>query len=153
MWRGSSLATSSTSSERFKLQRRLEVPALPVAREAVGVGSFSRDLLSRSRPAPGCCCTAGASNRSVSAYLGTQYTDRCGASQATFSGVGRRLDVDLMVGSYEIAERLGVSRHQVVHDWRRRHPDFPEPVLRLRQALIWYWPEVEQWARTTGRLA
>ncbi len=65
--------------------------------------------------------------------------------------MGRKLDVDQLVGSHEIARRLRVARHQVVHDWRRRHDDFPKPVLRLGQSLIWYWPEVERWATKTGR--
>ena len=68
------------------------------------------------------------------------------------SGMGRAVDVDDLVGAAEIAERLGVSRSNVVHDWRRRHPDFPKPVTQLRTALIWVWPEVEAWARETGRL-
>jgi hypothetical protein len=40
---------------------------------------------------------------------------------------------------------------QTVHAWRRRYDDFPAPVARLRQALIWAWPDVERWAKTTGR--
>ncbi len=60
--------------------------------------------------------------------------------------------MDDLVGSTEIAERLGVAHPQLVHDWRRRHPDFPQPVASLRQALIWSWPDVERWARRTGRL-
>lgn len=67
--------------------------------------------------------------------------------------MGRRLDVDLLVGSAEIAERLGVKRLQVVHDWRRRHEDFPESVAQFQNIYVWYWPEVERWARRTGRLA
>jgi hypothetical protein len=66
--------------------------------------------------------------------------------------MGRRVDVENLVGAAEIAERLGVKRPQVVHDWRRRYPDFPQPVANLRQALIWNWPDVERWARKTGRL-
>jgi hypothetical protein len=66
--------------------------------------------------------------------------------------VGRRLDVDNLVGAAEIAERLGLSHAESVHTWRRRYPDFPEPVAHLRQALIWHWPDVERWARRTGRL-
>jgi hypothetical protein len=66
--------------------------------------------------------------------------------------VGRKVDVKNLVGTSEIAERLGVSRHQVVHDWRRRHPDFPEPVAQLKRGAIWNWPDVERWARKTGRL-
>jgi hypothetical protein len=60
--------------------------------------------------------------------------------------------VSQLVGAAEIAERLGVARPQVVHDWRRRHPDFPQPVAQLRQALVWAWPDIEKWARRTGRL-
>lgn len=70
----------------------------------------------------------------------------------TVDAMGRRIDVDNLVGAAEIAQRCGVKRPQVVHDWRRRYPDFPEPVAQLRQALVWNWPEVERWAKDTGRL-
>ena len=67
--------------------------------------------------------------------------------------MGRRLDVDQLVGASEIARRLGVRRTQVVHVWRKRYPgEFPEPVLKLDMGLVWNWPEVERWARATGRL-
>jgi hypothetical protein len=52
----------------------------------------------------------------------------------------------------EIAERLGAATAGRVHDWRRRYPDFPQPVAKLHMGLVWYWPEVERWARRTGRL-
>ena len=57
-----------------------------------------------------------------------------------------------LVGAAEIAERLGVALPQVVHKWRERYPDFPQPVAQLRQALVWSWPDVAAWARSTGRL-
>jgi hypothetical protein len=66
--------------------------------------------------------------------------------------VGRRLDVEQLVGASEIAKRLGVKQRQAVHVWRQRYPDFPEPVLRLDMGLVWNWPEVERWARATGRM-
>jgi len=66
--------------------------------------------------------------------------------------VGRRIDVDALVGTVEIAVRLGVKRPQVVHDWRRRYDDFPQPVARLSGVWLWVWPDVERWARKTGRL-
>lgn len=66
--------------------------------------------------------------------------------------MGRKIDVDQLVGTYEIAKRLGLRSQNVVHDWRRRHADFPEPVARLRGSLIWSWPDVRAWARRTGRL-
>lgn len=64
----------------------------------------------------------------------------------------RRVAVHDLVGAHEIAERLGVARPQVVHDWRRRHDDFPQPIAQLKTALIWDWSEVEAWAQQTGRL-
>jgi len=68
------------------------------------------------------------------------------------AAMGRRVDVDQLGGAAEIAERLGVSNSQVIHVWRGRHPDFPEPITKLKTAMIWYWPEVEKWAFRTGRL-
>lgn len=60
--------------------------------------------------------------------------------------------MEQLVGAAEIADRLGVKRPQVVHSWRTRYADFPAPVVKLRQALIWHWPDVAKWARKTGRL-
>lgn len=70
----------------------------------------------------------------------------------TLTAMGRRIDVDNLVGAAEITERLGAARPQVIHEWRRRYDDFPEPVAQLRQALVWNWPDVERWAKATGRL-
>lgn len=61
-----------------------------------------------------------------------------------------RYSADDLVGAKEIAARLGVSS-SVVHDWRRRHPAFPQPVVQLSMGLIWSWPEIQRWAKATGR--
>lgn len=58
-----------------------------------------------------------------------------------------------LVGAAEIAERLGLAHVESVHTLRRRHQDFPEPVTKLRQAMVWAWPDVEAWAKSTGRLS
>jgi hypothetical protein len=68
------------------------------------------------------------------------------------SRIGKKVDVDDLVGAAEIAERLGVKRPHLIHDWRRRHPDFPQPVVELKGTLIWDWRELKHWAQTTGRL-
>ncbi|MEJ7765663.1 MAG: hypothetical protein WKF86_09220 [Acidimicrobiales bacterium] len=62
------------------------------------------------------------------------------------------VDPEHLVGAAEIAERLGVAHAETVHNWRRRYPEFPQPVASLKQSLIWAWPDVEAWARATGRL-
>ena len=66
--------------------------------------------------------------------------------------VGELIDPAELVGAHEIAERLNVKRPQVIHSWRQRHEDFPEPVATLKTALIWDWSQIEAWARATGRL-
>jgi hypothetical protein len=66
--------------------------------------------------------------------------------------MGRRIEANQLVGAAEIADRLGVAHTQAVHNWRLRHEDFPKPISELEAGLIWYWPDVEEWARKTGRL-
>ena len=66
--------------------------------------------------------------------------------------MGRKLGVDLLVGTAEIAKRLGLAESRTVHSWTRRYDDFPKPVVKLERAMVWYWPEVEEWAQQTGRI-
>jgi len=53
-----------------------------------------------------------------------------------------------LVGTHEIAGRLGLSHPESVHSWRHRYEDFPNP---LRIGYVWAWSDVEAWARTAGR--
>jgi hypothetical protein len=64
----------------------------------------------------------------------------------------RTVKVSDLVGAAEIAERLELSHPQTVHLWRRRYPDFPDPIVELRQGLVWAWSDVERWARRTYRI-
>jgi hypothetical protein len=66
--------------------------------------------------------------------------------------VGRPLDSDDLVGAAEIARKLNRRSRQSVADWRRRDPSFPQPVAELDMGNVWAWPDVEAWARVTGRL-
>jgi predicted DNA-binding transcriptional regulator AlpA len=66
-------------------------------------------------------------------------------------GVGRKVDVDDLVGTREITERLGLSRPQLVHDWRRRYDSFPEPLTTVSSVCVWSWRDVQRWLRSTGR--
>ena len=54
------------------------------------------------------------------------------------------------VGAAEIAERLRV-RPQTVHTWRHRKL-MPQPRWTVSGQPAWDWPEIEAWARRTGRL-
>ena len=66
--------------------------------------------------------------------------------------VGTPVDPDDLVGAAEIAERLGLASTSVIHDWRRRHAEFPQPVRTLTMGVLWSWPDIERWALATGRL-
>jgi predicted DNA-binding transcriptional regulator AlpA len=65
--------------------------------------------------------------------------------------MGRKIDVTDLVGAAEIAERLGLAHPQTVHTWRRRHADFPAPVAVLKQAMVWSWPDVQEWVAQRGQ--
>lgn len=62
------------------------------------------------------------------------------------------VDADDLVSASKIASLLGAKRPGVVHDWRRRQPDCPQPIARLTVGYVWSWPDIEAWARATGRL-
>lgn len=58
-----------------------------------------------------------------------------------------------LVSIAEIAARAGVARN-TVQSWRRRHTDFPAPVVTLATGPVWRWSDVAAWVavpRPTGR--
>lgn len=68
----------------------------------------------------------------------------------------RRVEVDQLVGATEISNRLGLRRSTHVHQLRKNDPIFPAPLTRLSSgtsgAYVWYWPDIEWWARRRGRV-
>lgn len=50
----------------------------------------------------------------------------------------------IMVGRSEIAGRAGTSVG-MIDAWRRRHADFPAPLVILAGGPVWAWPDVEAW--------
>jgi predicted DNA-binding transcriptional regulator AlpA len=71
------------------------------------------------------------------------------------AGMGRTVDVDDLVDAAEVARLLGLSHRNSVRIYRTRYADFPEPVVNMGvgRCLLWLRPEVEAWARATGRSA
>jgi hypothetical protein len=64
----------------------------------------------------------------------------------------RSVLVKNLVGTQEIADRIGVAHRQTVITWSKRYDDFPTPLLRLNKAWVWDWLDIEAWAKKTGRL-
>lgn len=50
-----------------------------------------------------------------------------------------------LLGAWELAELLGVSRQRAYVI--SRHRDFPAPVARLRMGDVWDRADVEEWIR------
>lgn len=55
------------------------------------------------------------------------------------------------VGLKEIGERLGGVRRGTLDSWRTRRV-LPEPRWIVGGWPAWHWPDIERWARETGRL-
>jgi hypothetical protein len=67
--------------------------------------------------------------------------------------MGKKVDVDQLVGASDIAKRLGLTKPQNVHALIRWFDDFPAPVAVIGGGIkVWEWAPVEQWARTHNRL-
>lgn len=63
----------------------------------------------------------------------------------------KKVDPADLVGAHEIAERMGLSFPNVVHTWRKRYEDFPEPLAVLRAGVIWDWNDIDRWLKATHR--
>lgn len=57
---------------------------------------------------------------------------------------------DELVGSEEVAERLGYASRTIVHAWRRRYADFPVATVNRRSGMLWQWPLIHAWALAHG---
>ncbi len=72
-------------------------------------------------------------------------------------GVDRRyVDLDNLVGSQAIADRLGVRFVERIYAMRREDPTFPAPVFSSLPGAfakrLWSWPDVWRWAKHCGRV-
>ena len=66
--------------------------------------------------------------------------------------MGRKVDVDDIIGAAEVAEILGLSHSESVGTYGRRYRDFPEPMKVLKGSKIWSRAAVEGWReRHPGR--
>ena len=60
-----------------------------------------------------------------------------------------------LTDSHGVAEILGLSHSNSVYTYQARYPDMPRPVISLGRGRVRLWlrPEIEAWARRTGRIA
>ncbi len=65
------------------------------------------------------------------------------------------VDIEDLIDANEIAKLLDLAQRNTVSLYQKRYPDMPRPVIDLGpgRPRLWLRPELEEWARETGRLA
>lgn len=61
----------------------------------------------------------------------------------------RRIDPDDLIDAAMVADVLGFASRNVVSVHRKRHPDFPAPVVDMGagRCLLWLRQDIEKWAK------
>jgi predicted DNA-binding transcriptional regulator AlpA len=64
--------------------------------------------------------------------------------------VAPTIDPDDLIDSHVVAEILDVSGRGVVAVYRKRHVDFPKPVVDMGagRCLLWLRSDIERWAKS-----
>lgn len=68
-----------------------------------------------------------------------------GASTRSVRLVAGLIDPDDLRDSEQVAETLGLTSHRAVAVYRRRYPDFPEPVFEHGRTVLWLAPHIDAW--------
>lgn len=62
-----------------------------------------------------------------------------------------KVDTNNLIDTAEVAPLIGITNPNGVSVYRRRHHDFPAPVIEKGRCVLWLRSEVEAWARTRAR--
>jgi predicted DNA-binding transcriptional regulator AlpA len=64
-----------------------------------------------------------------------------------------KVNTEDLIDAREVADILGLTHSNSVSTYQRRYQDMPRPVVTRGQGrtLLWLRPEIEEWARRTGR--
>lgn len=59
--------------------------------------------------------------------------------------MARLIDPADLCDASRVAAMLGLARPQGPHEYRRRYPDFPEPVYEGGKVVLWVKQDIEAW--------
>lgn len=67
--------------------------------------------------------------------------------------MGRKVDLADIIDAGDVAQMIGLTHRASVRTYRKRYPDFPEPVKVLSggRCLMWLRSDVERWLVSRGR--
>jgi len=59
-----------------------------------------------------------------------------------------------LIDAQGVADLLGLAQRNTISAYQRRYPDMPRPVVNLgpKRTRLWLRPQIEAWARETGRI-
>lgn len=57
------------------------------------------------------------------------------------------MNVEDLLDAAEVADLIGLSSRKSIPVYRKRYPDFPEPVLVRERCIFWHRPDVIAWLR------
>ena len=65
-----------------------------------------------------------------------------------FAAMGRRVDIDDLVDTHDVADILGLTHRNTVSEYLTKYKDMPRPVINLGRGrpMLWLRPEIERWA-------
>lgn len=62
-----------------------------------------------------------------------------------------KVDPTDLLNATEVAAALGLAHREAVSTYRKRYPDFPEPLIKKGTCVLWHRPDVDAWARSHPR--
>jgi len=61
--------------------------------------------------------------------------------------MGRRVDLDDIIDARGVADEIGLTHRNNVYAYRRKYPDFPEPVITHGRCYMWHRGDIRRWMR------
>jgi predicted DNA-binding transcriptional regulator AlpA len=65
--------------------------------------------------------------------------------------MGTKVDLDDLINAAKVAEMIGLAQRNSVSTYRRRHADFPAPVIEDGRCVMWRRSDIKRWMRSRTR--
>ena len=62
-----------------------------------------------------------------------------------------KVDPSDLLNASEVAHELGLSHREAIATYRRRYPDFPQPLIKKGTCVLWLRHDIEMWGRTRSQ--
>lgn len=62
-----------------------------------------------------------------------------------------RVDPEDLLNAAEVAEVLGLAHREAISTYRRRYPDFPQPLVKKGTCVLWNRSAIVAWSEQRRR--